>query len=104
MYICIYIYIYIYIYIHIYITGTYIEGGGGKVPPALFGKLEKIPLIWRKNVLIVVIYVSNFSFQTKFLRVPREKTRRLFSCKAFLSNVVGQCLLKCPNSEKPPLP
>ena len=31
-------------------------GGKGEVSPALFQKLEKSPLIWGKNALIVVIY------------------------------------------------
>ena len=33
------------------------EGGGGEVSPSLFGKLEKSALVWRKNAMIVVIYV-----------------------------------------------
>ena len=62
---------------------------GGEVPPALFRKLEKSALIWRKNALIVVICEYNFSFKMKFLRVSRGKTRRVFFGGVFLSRVVG---------------
>ena len=77
-------------------------GGGGEVSPAVFKKLEKIVLIWRKNALIVVIYGYNFSFKMKFLRVSRGKTCRFLPYGAFLSRVVGACLSKCPNSKKTP--
>ena len=80
------------------------DGGRGGGIPALFRKLKKSALIWRKNVLIVVIYGYNFSIKMKFLRVSRGKTRRFFPCGAFLSRVVGECLSKCPNSKKTPLP
>ena len=59
------------------------RGGGGEVSPALFQKLEKSALIWRKNALIVVIYGYNFSFKMKFLRVSRGKTRRFFPARPF---------------------
>ena len=75
-----------------------------QVSPALFGKLEKSALIWRKNALIVVICGYNFSFRMKILRVSRGKTHRFFTCGAFLSRVVGECLSKCSNSKKIPLP
>ena len=32
-------------------------------PPALFQKLEKGALLWRKNALIVAIYGLNISFK-----------------------------------------
>ena len=80
------------------------SGKGGEVSPALFQKLEKCALIWRKNVLIVVIYGYNFSFKMKFLRVSRGKTGRSFPCGAILSLVLGECLSKLPNSKKIPLP
>ena len=80
------------------------RGGRGEVSPALFWKLEKSAPIWRKNALIVVIYGYNFSFKMRFLRVSRGKTRRFFPCGAFPSHVVGECLWKCPNSKKTPLP
>ena len=38
------------------------------------------------------------------LRVSRRKTGDFFPCGAFLSRVVDECLSKCPNSEKTPLP
>ena len=47
---------------------------------------------------------QNFSFKMKFLRVFRRKTRRFFHYGTFLSRVVGECLSKCPNSKKTPLP
>ena len=72
-------------------------GGRGKVSPALFRKLEKSVLIWRKNALIVVIYGYNFSFKMKFLRVSCGKTCRFLPCGAFLSRVVGACMfIKVP--------
>ena len=40
----------------------------------------------------------------QFLRVSRQKKRRFFPCGAFLSRAVVECLSKCPNSEKTPLP
>ena len=41
----------------------------------------------------------------QFLRVSRQKNRDFFPCRAFLSRaVVYECLSKCPNSEKTPLP
>ena len=33
------------------------RAGRGEVSPSLFGKLEKSALVWRKNAMIVVIYV-----------------------------------------------
>ena len=80
------------------------DGGRGGGIPALFRKLKKSALIWRKNVLIVVIYGYNFSFKIKFLRASRGKACRFFTCGAFLSRVVRECLSKCPNSKKTPLP
>ena len=71
---------------------------------ALFRKLEKSTLIWRKNALIVVIYGYNFSFKMRSLRVSRGKTRGFFPCQAFLSPVVSECLSKCPNLKKTHLP
>ena len=76
----------------------------GEVSPALYQKLEKSALIWRKIVLIVVIYGYNFSFKMKFLRVSRQINQRFFPCGTFLSRAVGECLSKCPNSKKTPLP
>ena len=35
----------------------------------------------------------------KFLRVSWRKIRIFFPSRAFLSHVVGECLLKCPNSK-----
>ena len=78
-------------------------GEGGGVSPALFRKLEKSALIWRKNALIVVIYGYNFSLKTKFSRVSRRKTCILFHLGAFFSRVVGECLSKCPKSNSPAL-
>ena len=40
----------------------------------------------------------------QFLRVSTRKNGRLFACGAFLSCVVDECLSKCPNSTKTPLP
>ena len=77
--------------------------GGGEVSPALFRKLEKSALIWRKNALIVVIYGYDFSFKMRFLRVSRGKICRFLACGIFLSHVVGECLSKYPNSKKTPL-
>ena len=76
----------------------------GEVSPALFRKLEKSALIWGKNALIVVIYGLNFSFKMQFFRVSRQKNRRFLPCVAFLSGAVVECLSKCPNFEKTPLP
>ena len=65
------------------------RGEGGEVSLALFRKLEKSALTWRKNALIVVIYGYSFSFKMKFLilRVPGGKSRRFFPCGAILSRV-----------------
>ena len=45
-----------------------------------------------------------FSFRMQFLRVSKRKNQRFFPCGAFLSCVVAECLSKCPNSKKTPLP
>ena len=76
----------------------------GEVSPALYQKLEKSPLIWRKIVLIVVIHGYNFSFKTRFLRVSRRINQKSFPCGTILSRAVGGCLSKCPNSKKTLLP
>ena len=39
-----------------------------------------------------------------FLRVVRENNQIFFPCRAFFSRVVDECLSKCPNSKKTPLP
>ena len=80
------------------------RGAMGEVSPALFQKLGKSALISRKNALIVIIYGYNLSIKMKFLRVSWGKISRFYPCRAFLSRVVGECLSKCPNSKKTPLP
>ena len=60
-----------------------LRGGGGEVSPALFRKLEKSALIWRKNAMIVVIYGYNFSIKMKFLRVSRGKPVDFFPVGPF---------------------
>ena len=62
------------------------RGGRGEASPALFRKLEKIVVIWRKNAQILVIYGYNFSFKMKF----QTKKPEIFPCGAFLSRVVGK--------------
>ena len=81
-------------------------GRGGEVPPlfpSFFRKLEKSALILEKNALIAVIYGLNFSFKVQFLRVSRTKKSEIFPW-AFLFHVVDDCLSKCPNCKKTPLP
>ena len=39
-----------------------------------------------------------------FQEFPGKKTRIFFACGAFLSRAAVECLSKCPNSEKTPLP
>ena len=63
---------------------------GGEVSPALLQKFEKCPNLWKK--------------MPWFLKVSRRKNRIIFPCGAFLSCVIGECLAKCPNSKKTPLP
>ena len=78
--------------------------GGGRSPLPFFENWNKSVLIWRKNALTVVIYGYNFLFKMRFLRVSRGKTTKFLACGAFLSRVVGECLSKCPNSKKTPMP
>ena len=40
----------------------------------------------------------------KFLRLSRRKKQISSPFRAFLSRAVGECLSKCPNSKKTPLP
>ena len=79
-------------------------GGGGEVSPALFEKLEKRALICGKKCLNCGHLWVKFSFKMQFLRVSRRKNQRFFPCRDFLSCVLGECLSKCPNSKKTPLP
>ena len=64
--------------------------------PYSFSKIGKSALIWRKNVLIVVM-------KLKFLRVSRQKKKGdFFPVGPFC--LVWECLLKCTDSKKTPLP
>ena len=80
------------------------RGGGGEVSRALFQKLEKSALICGKNCPDCGHLWVKFSFKLQVLRVSNRENRRFFPCSAFLSCVVGECLSKCPNSKKIPLP
>ena len=84
--------------------GGWLGEGGGEVSSALFEKLEKSALICGKKSRDCGHLWVKFSFKMQFLRVSREKNRRFFACGAFLSCVLGECLSKCPNSKKTPLP
>ena len=71
---------------------------------AFFRRLEKSTLILeKKNALTAVIYELNISFKMQFFRVSKENTK-IFPCGRFLFRVVDECLSKCPNSKKTPLP
>ena len=79
--------------------------GGLPCPFSIIGK--KCPSLWKKNASIVVIYCCHPlwpPFKMQYLRVSRQKNQRFFPCGAFLSCVVDECLSKCPNSKKTPLP
>ena len=78
-------------------------GEEGRSPLPIFQNLEKSILILGKNALIVVIYGLNFSFKIQFLKVFRIKYRRFFPAGSFFP-IVHNCLSKCPNSKKTPLP
>ena len=77
-------------------------GEGGL--PCPFSKIgKKCPNLWKKCPDCGHLWV-NFSFKTHFLRVSRQKNKRFFPCGAFLSCLVGECLLKChPHSKKIPM-
>ena len=61
-----------------------LQGGkGAEVSFAFYWKLEKRTLILEKNVLIVVIYGLNFSFQVQFLRVSDGKKPEIFPAGPF---------------------
>ena len=67
-----------------------------------FGNWKKCPDFVKKNALIVVIYVLNFSFKVQFLKASMIK-KESFPASSFFCRVVD-CLLKCPNSKNTPLP
>ena len=79
-------------------------GKVGEVSPALFQKLEKSALICGKKRPDCGHLRVKLSFKMQFLRVSRRKNRRFFPCGTFLSCAVGECLSKCRNSKKTPLP
>ena len=58
-------------------------GKGAEVSFAFYWKLEKRTLILEKNVLIVVIYGLNFSFQVQFLWVSDGKKTEIFPAGPF---------------------
>ena len=88
-----------------FIRRVTIGGEGGEVFPALFQKLEKkCPNLWGKKCPECGHPRVKFSFKMQFLRVSRRKNQRFFPCGAFLFCFVGECLSKCPNSKKTPLP
>ena len=76
-------------------TGAQLEGRGERwvVTSTLpfFGNWKKSALIWRKNILIVVIYVWNFSFKMKFLKISRWINRKFFPLRG-LSFFCGKSL------------
>ena len=49
-------------------------------------------------------FCVKFSIQNVVLRVYRRKNSKILPCGAFLSVFLTKCLLKCPNSLKPPCP
>ena len=79
-------------------------GGGGQLSPALVRKLEESALMWIKKFPVCGHLLVQFLIQNEILRVSRGSPHRLFPCRAFLSRLVGECLLKCPYSKKTPLP
>ena len=49
-----------------------------------------------------MVKIPHLKYQ--FLRVSRQKNRRFLPCRSFLSCVVRESLLKCPNFKKTRLP
>ena len=72
--------------------------GGGRSPLPFFKNWKS----GKKYLDCSHLWVK-FSFKMGFLRVFRRKKRSFFRCGAFLSCIVGECLLKCPKSKKAPL-
>ena len=73
------------------------EGGGSS--PALSRKMENSALM----SLIAFIYGLNFLIKVQFFSF-QEKKPEIFPCQTFLFRAVDDCLSKCPNSKKTPLP
>ena len=85
-------------------SGAQLEGGGGGLP-CLFSKIgKKCPNFGGENAVVVVIYGLNFSFKVQFLRFSKREKPEIFPCRAFLSRVPDDYLLKCPYSNKTTLP
>ena len=77
--------------------------GEGRPPLPFYEKQKKCLNLRKKGPDYALLWVK-FSIENVVWGVSKRKNTKMFPCGAFLSWLLTKCLLKCPNSKKPPLP